>query len=501
MRLLQRILLPFLLAALLVLGSCTESGPVTGESSAPETTAPSATKSPETETAPAETEETEPEKEKAPEPQRRVTAYFANWYAYDGKGAGDGEVAGIPWDKVTAVNHSFWKVAPAAGESVSSVERRASGKGPRSEFKLVPCDEHADFHNSEPSEFLDGVTKSHFDQYPIMAEKYPEVNVMLSVGGWSDSGFFSEMAYTEEGRASFIKSCMEVLSEYPWLDGIDLDWEFNAGGSSGKDRKSSGSSDDGCPVWGTAQEDRDNFTALCREMREAFDAKYGKDVIPITAAASGSAKYILPNQDWVSPAQYLTRINVMTYDMTGSYDGATGHVASLTHVKEAYEYLTGLGIPASKLYMGTQLYGKAFYVTGDEFPEKTIGVSCSKKPPSSGGESIRQLHLKRFELDAVSGYYTKVENGRVVMDGRFDYGGKGWHYDYDAEQGAAYMYNDDPDSEYYRWWISYESALSLQDKLDFMEEHGILGMIVWASNLDTADYEKMTQIRYGPGGR
>ena len=487
------------MVCLLFLSSCTQSGALTESTEAPpqtETAAETAASSEAPETEP----EKEEEKEKGPEPQRRVTAYFANWYAYDGKGAGDGEVAGIPWDKVTAVNHSFWKVAPAAGEDVSSFERRASGKGPRSEFRLVPCDAHADLNNEEPSELLEGVSKSHFDQYPIMAEKYPEVNIMLSVGGWSDCGFFSEMAYTAEGRASFINSCLEVLAEYPWLDGIDLDWEFIAGGSSGKDRKPSGASDDGCPVWGTAQEDRDNFTALCREMREAFDKKYGENVIPITAAASGSAKYILPNEDWLSPAKYLTRINVMTYDMTGSYDGKTGHVASLTHVKEAWQYLTDLGIPSSKLYMGTQLYGKAFYITDDAFPEKTVGVSCSSRPPSSGGESIRQMHLGKFEQEAVSGYYTKVENGRVVMDGRFDNGGVGWHYEYDAAEGAAYMYNDDPDSEYYRWWISYESPLSLQDKLDFMEEHGVRGMIVWASNLDTADYKMMKKIRYNPAG-
>ena len=145
------------MVCLLFLSSCTQSGAPTESTEAPpqtETAAETAASSEAPETEP----EKEEEKEKGPEPQRRVTAYFANWYAYDGKGAGDGEVAGIPWDKVTAVNHSFWKVAPAAGEDVSSFERRASGKGPRSEFRLVPCDAHADLNNEEPSELLEGVS-------------------------------------------------------------------------------------------------------------------------------------------------------------------------------------------------------------------------------------------------------------------------------------------------------------------------------------------------------
>ena len=30
----------------------------------------------------------------------------------------------------------------------------------------------------------------------IYSEKYPEVNILISVGGWTDCGYFSEMAYT-----------------------------------------------------------------------------------------------------------------------------------------------------------------------------------------------------------------------------------------------------------------------------------------------------------------
>lgn len=37
------------------------------------------------------------------------------------------------------------------------------------------------------------------------------------------------MAYTPEGRTSFVESCLDILEEYPWVDGFDIDWEYFGG--------------------------------------------------------------------------------------------------------------------------------------------------------------------------------------------------------------------------------------------------------------------------------
>lgn len=55
--------------------------------------------------------------------------------------------------------------------------------------------------------------------------------------------------------------------------------------------------DEGCPIWGTAKEDADHFTALMAEMREAMDATFGKGVKKLTACCAGSTTTILPLQD------------------------------------------------------------------------------------------------------------------------------------------------------------------------------------------------------------
>lgn len=41
------------------------------------------------------------------------------------------------------------------------------------------------------------------------------------------------MAYTPEGRTSFVESCLDILEEYPWVDGFDIDWEYFGGSKDG----------------------------------------------------------------------------------------------------------------------------------------------------------------------------------------------------------------------------------------------------------------------------
>ncbi|WP_448957138.1 glycosyl hydrolase family 18 protein, partial [Klebsiella michiganensis] len=90
-----------------------------------------------------------------------------------------------------------------------------------------------------------------------LRKQNPNLKVLLSVGGWGARGF-SGAAATKESRAVFIRSAQEIVSKYG-LDGIDLDWEYPVNGA-----------------WGLVEStpaDRDNFTALLKEMRDAFGKK------------------------------------------------------------------------------------------------------------------------------------------------------------------------------------------------------------------------------------
>ncbi|MBR2403183.1 MAG: hypothetical protein IKB01_10560 [Lachnospiraceae bacterium] len=424
---------------------------------------------------------------------KEVIVYFPNWNLDSKSGDRSGEVAGIPWDSVTFINHAFFRVEIADGTTESTFEWRAAGNEPRTEFCIASTDPYSDFEDTTPSSVDPSMARNHFSEYAVYSEKYPEVNILISVGGWTDCGYFSEMAYTEAGRTSFINSCIALMEEYPFIDGIDLDWEY-PGGSNDGERLPEGEGDEGCPIWGGKTEDTENFAKLCKGLREAMNEKFGEGTKYLTACSSASTGWTLPNQNWVIAEPYLDYINAMTYDMAGTWDGITGHCTSLTAVKGIYNYFSERDIPLEKVNMGTILYSTNFYIKGDISLAHLVGAEIDTDKQIPAG-TISMEELKQFEKEAVSGYAVQYdEDGRSVKGEEFDNGGVGWHFYFDEKAGASYMVNDDPESPYYKWYLSYESPLSLQAKLDFAHKYKMAGIIVWEVSQDEEGYPMIHQM-------
>lgn len=405
--------------------------------------------------------------------EKQVVVYFPNWKP-DIEG---GTVADIPWEDVTYINHAFWGIAPADGTTETSFERRISGEGARTEFKI---------ESTEP-EF----DEKHFADYAEYSEKYPDVNIMLSIGGWTRCGYFSEMAFTPEGRQSFIQSCLDVMDQYPWIDGIDIDWEY-PGGSKDGERLPEDEIDQGCPIFGTYVDDNNNFESLLSELRTALSEHYGEGAKKLTACASASTGWTLPMQKWEKFAPYVDLINVMTYDLAGTWDGKTGHASSFIGAKSGAVYFMLLDIPMSKVCIGSPLYGTPLLMK--EIPESGNVVGVPIEDHKATMEDVHETMMRSFEEEAVSGYSVKQDGVKWVMGDSFENEGTGWHYNYDEKTCAAYLYNDDENSEYYKWYISYENHLSLQAKLDYINEKNLAGIIVWECVQDTKDHEFIGQM-------
>jgi chitinase len=197
-------------------------------------------------------------------------------------------------------------------------------------------DQFADYQKTfDASTSVDGVADAfgqpiagNFNQLRKLRARYPNLKILLSIGGWTYSKYFSDVARTAASRQKFVSSCVDMFltgnipaaggyggagTAAGIFDGFDIDWEYpgSSGGHLGNHV------DPG--------NDPANFTALLAEFRgelTAWGASHGGRRTYLTAALpSGQDKvrFVQTNQI----GQYLDYANIMTYDMHGAWD-ATG---------------------------------------------------------------------------------------------------------------------------------------------------------------------------------
>lgn len=391
---------------------------------------------------------------------KNIVAYFPNWGIYNSAHRSM-TVGMIPWDKVTVINHAFFEVD--------------------SSFKLASTDTFADFDKMmEHSEGWDAnQLRGHFGEYKYYKNLYPNVKVIISVGGWTRGQNFHAMALTSSGRAVFIQSIVDFLKKYPFIDGIDLDWEYP-----GVNRAADPNDqyDRGCPG---GPEDKQNFTSLLREIRQAYNNNGLSGKLLTIAVPSGYDKLALQEPDVY--AQYLDWLNVMTYDMHGAWETTTNHQSPLyanpndpsvtapVDIKNKYNTDAAMKtlqqvykVPAEKLYVGTPYYSRGWKgVTGGVngmYGTATGAATGTWDNPQSPGGQYPYFTLKTMENQ---GGYVKYRDDTYTKTP--------WLYN--AAQGIV---------------LSYEDTTSLSARCDYINSNGYGGLILWEISGDTSDYELTT---------
>lgn len=371
---------------------------------------------------------------------RELVTYFGNWIVESQGGVG--EVSALPWDKVTCINHAFWKIEP-------------DGKGG---YPIVSTEPFADLEDESISEWVPELElpQNHFAQYTYYSELYPDVDVLISVGGWNCSGYFSEMALTAESRKTFIDSCTQLMKEYEWIDGIDIDWEYP-----GYYRMPESEQDEGCPVLGA---DKENYTMLLKEMREAFDKEFGAGEKRLTVCLPVPYKTMM-TQDVAAFEPYVDMMNLMAYDMNGGWSSVTGHQAYIYGgggADAAVQRLQKFGVPLEKVNLGVAFYCRGWGGIQADEDGNVIGIANQ----GIRVDNLGWYQLKMLELQAV------------------EPGTPGFHIGFDEEAIASYLWNDDPDSALYQSVVSYDNEQSITAKADYVKENGLGGMMIWASYYD-----------------
>ncbi|UYV64528.1 Cht7 [Cordylochernes scorpioides] len=129
----------------------------------------------------------------------------------------------------------------------------------------------------EPTDETKQGKKGLYERVIDLKKKNPELKILLAVGGWSfGTQRFKEMAASRYNRQLFIFSALTYLRKRNF-DGLDLDWEFPRG-----------------------NDDKRNFVALLKELREAFEEESKETRKPkllLTVAVSAGVEAVQTGYD------------------------------------------------------------------------------------------------------------------------------------------------------------------------------------------------------------
>ena len=313
---------------------------------------------------------------------------------------------------------------------------------------------------------------ANFARLRALREAHPHLRLVASVGGWTRSNRFSDMAADERTRASFIASVVAFLREQRF-DGIDLDWEYP--GSIGVRCAPGGNNCDRAT-------DKANFVLLARGLRAALDAAGAADgkryLSTIAAGADADFVYDAGSGAWLAElAKSLDWINLMTYDYHGTWESRAGFVAPLyrdaadpTPLKNAdasVALFLEQGIPRDKLTLGQPFYGKGW-------------GECS---PGPNGDGLYQDCAGPLAdpPEAAFEFATLAEKGYLAPDaaGKYTRGGLGFTRHWNKSARVPYLYNPAT-----RIFISYDDEESIREKNRYVIEKRLRGAMFWELNAD-----------------
>jgi chitinase len=213
------------------------------------------------------------------------------------------------------------------------------------------------------------------NQLAELKRKNPKLRVLISLGGWSGSAYFSDAALTDASRKKLVSSCVDL-----WIkgnltgladgvgagifDGVDLDWEWpGSDGNAGNVIRPA---------------DKQNFTLLAAEFRAQLDrlGRSNHRHYDLTAFLPAAPAKIAAGFEVSKIFKYLDFGTLQGYDYHGTWEPRTNQQSALRVPAGAPDdpdfsventvsaWLAG-GAPKRKLVLGLPYYGQGWTgVTG-----------------------------------------------------------------------------------------------------------------------------------------
>lgn len=268
-----------------------------------------------------------------------------------------------------------------------------------------------------------------------LKSRNPALKIILSLGGWGGCEFCSPVFDSIKGRQEFAQSVKEQLIYFK-ADGIDLDWEYPA--------------IEGYPGHAYKKEDKTNFTALIKTLRDTLGKGY-----EISFAAGGFDKFLYESVEWDKIMPMLDKVNLMSYDLVSGYSKVTGHHTPLYPAQQqkqsadnAIRYLDSIGVPLQKLIIGAAFYARVW--------EQVPAVNNGLYQPGVFKSFIGFNQFSKYLL-----------------------AGSGFVFYRDTVAQASYAYNVNK-----KLFATFDDSLSIAHKTKYVLDKGLGGIMFWELSLD-----------------
>lgn len=424
--------------------------------------------------------------------------YFVQWGIYGRQYFVKNLVTSGAAEKLTHINYAFANIDPVNLTCLQGVTKGTTQDPQDPDQGTGAGDADADYARPmSAAQSVDGVgdtgwetLRGNFNQLRKLKARYPHLKVLISIGGWTYSKFFSDVALTAQSREKFVRSCIDIYlkgnlptyngaggpgSATGIFDGIDLDWEWPGA--------------QGHPGNHVRPQDKANNTLLMAEFRRQMDElteTTGQRYLLTAFTPADPAKIeagwdIGPNGVF----KYMDFANVQGYDFHGAGSdnswepNRTGHASNLYRDSQdpyPFEFSVDLaiqsyldaGVNPRQLTIGFPFYGRGW--------QGVAAGGANGEWQSANGAAPGQFQ----EEAGTRGYanlIAMVPNCTIY---------------HDTQSMSTYCYTGNGG----QWW-TFDDAWAIQQKTAWLKSKGLLGAMIWEMSGDTSNGTLMTTLHNG----
>jgi chitinase len=307
----------------------------------------------------------------------------------------------------------------------------------------------------------DNQLRGTFHQLQELKRLHPKLKLLISLGGWGQSGGFSS-AVQPENLHDFAESCINLFIKGQFaagitapgiFDGIDIDWEYPV----------TGGVEPGQPG------DKANFTAMAAEFRRQLNAM--KPGLLLTAALPAEDEYYT-NFELKEIIRSMDFLSIMAYDLHWNSEPITAFHSALFRdpldatdpkLHNRYGDFAVKGFlraqaPASKIVFGVPFYGKGWAGVED------INHGLYQQAQGQAASPGRYRDLNQLPETADRHFYPTAVSCTIWDDHTF--------------------------------W-SYDCPQALRRKMKYVHARHLGGIMFWELSHDTADSELLRILATG----